>query len=95
MNSVPTLRDFLIAAGLAIVVAVAIRVYRARSGSRRQGPPHVHDVLMTRAEAYAGESPFLAHLCRQYRTNGHLSERQAKTVAKAIARLEAAKSPSR
>jgi len=95
MNSVPTLRDFLIAAGVAIVVAVAIRLYRARSGSGRKGPPHVHDVLMTRAEAYTSESPFLAHLCRQYRTNGHLSDRQVKTVAKAIARLEAAKSPSR
>jgi len=88
MSSTPTLRDFLIAAGVAIVVAVAIRVWRARSAGRRQGPPHVHDVLMKRAEAYASESPFLAHLCRQYRTNGHLSDRQAKTVAKAIARLE-------
>lgn len=93
MGSTPTLRDFLIAAGVAIVVAVAIRVFRARSASRRQGPPHVHDVLMKRAEAYASKSPFLEHLCRQYRTSGHLSDRQAKTVAKALARLEAAKSP--
>ena len=88
MGSTPTLRDFLIAAGVAIVVAVAIRIFRARSASRRQGPPHVHDALMKQAQAYAGESPFLAHLCRQYRTNGHLSDRQARTVAKAIARLE-------
>jgi hypothetical protein len=43
---------------------------------------------MKRAQAHASESPFLAHLCRQYRTNGHLSDRQARTVAKAIARLE-------
>lgn len=88
MTSTPTLKDFLIAAGLAIVVAIAIRIFRARSASRRQGPPHVHDVLMKQAEAHASESPFLAHLCRQYRTNGHLSDRQARTVAKAIARLE-------
>jgi hypothetical protein len=88
MSGTPTLRDFLIAAGCAIVVAVAIRIFRARSASRRQGPPHVHDALMKQAQAYASESPFLAHLCRQYRTNGHLSDRQARTVAKAIARLE-------
>jgi hypothetical protein len=89
MSSTPTLRDFLIASGVAIVVAVAIRIFRARSASRRrQGPPQVHDALMKRAEAYASESPFLAHLCRQYQKNGHLSDRQAKTVAKAIARLE-------
>jgi len=95
MTSTPTLKDFLIAAGLAIVVAVAIRIFRARSATRRQGPPHVHDVLMKRAQTYESESPFLAHLCRQYRTNGHLSDRQARTVAKAIARLEANRSSSK
>jgi hypothetical protein len=88
-GGMPTLTQVLIAMGVALVVAVAIRVYQARSA--KQPPPHVHDVLMKRAEVYASESPFLAHLCRQYRTNGHLSDRQAKTVAKAIARLEAAR----
>lgn len=86
-GGMPTLTQILIAMGVALVVAVAIRVYRARSA--KQAPPHVHDVLMKRAEIHASESPFLAHLCRQYRTNGHLSDRQAKTVAKALARLEA------
>jgi len=95
MGSTPTLKDFLIAAGVAIVVAIAIRVWRARSASRRQGPPHIHDALMKRAQAYASESPFLAHLCRQYRANGHLSDRQAKTVTKAIARLEAQRPDSK
>jgi hypothetical protein len=87
-GGVPTLTQFLIAVGAAFVVAMAIRLFRARYAKDRT-PPHIHDVLMKRAEAYAGESPFLAHLCRQYRTNGHLSDRQARTVAKAIARLEA------
>lgn len=85
-GGMPTLTEILIAMGTALVVAVAIRFYRARSA--KQPPPHVHDVLMKRAEAHASESPFLAHLCRQYRTNGHLSDRQARTVAKALARLE-------
>ena len=89
----PTLTEILIAAGTAFVVAIAIRFYRARSAARSE-PPHVHDVLMKRAQAYADESPFLAHLCRQYRTNRHLSERQAKTVARAIERLERAAAAS-
>ncbi len=86
-SGMPTLTEILIAMSVALVVAVSIRFYRARSA--KQAPPHIHDVLMKRAEVYASESPFLAHLCRQYRTNGHLSDRQAKTVAKALARLEA------
>ena len=85
-SGLPSLTEILIAMCAALVVAVSIRFYRARSA--KQAPPHVHDVLMKRAEAYASESPFLAHLCRQYRMNGHLSERQARTVAKALARLE-------
>lgn len=87
-GNMPSLTQILIAMGAALVVAVAIRVYRARSAKQAE-PPHVHDVLMKRAQVYVGESPFLAHLCRQYETNGHLSDRQAKTVAKALARLEA------
>ena len=90
-GGMPTLTQLLIAAGAAFVVAMAIRLFRARS-ARNRTPPHVHDLLMKRAQAYTSESPFLAHLCRQYQTNGHLSDRQAKTVAKALARLEASKS---
>lgn len=84
----PSLTQILIAVGAAIAMAVAIRVFRARSAGSRT-PPNVHAALMKRAQGYAGESPFLAHLCRQYRANGHLSDRQARTVAKALARLEA------
>lgn len=86
-SGMPSLTEILIAISVAFVVAISIRFYRARF--TKQGPPHVHDVLMKRAEVYASESPFLAHLCRQYRTNGHLSDRQARTVAKALVRLEA------
>jgi len=91
-GAMPTLTQLLIAAGAAFVVAMAIRLFRARS-ARNRTPPHVHDLLMKRAQTYSSESPFLAHLCRQYRTNGHLSDRQARTVAKALTRLEASKSP--
>lgn len=83
----PTLTQILIAVGAAAVVAIAIRLFRARLANR--APPHVHEALMKRAQAYASESPFLARLCRQYQANGHLSDRQARTVEKALARLEA------
>ncbi len=87
----PSLTQILIAVGVAIVVAIAIRAFRGWS-ARPKAPPHVHDALMRQAQGYASESPFIAHLCRQYRANGHISDRQAKTVAKAIARLEAERS---
>ena len=38
----------------------------------------------------AGRSPFLKKVCGEFRANGHISERQAEAVRKAIARLDAA-----
>lgn len=91
MTSMPSMTQIMIAAGVGLVAAIAIRAYRAWSARRRQTSTYVHDALMKRAQGYAAESPFVAHLCRQYRANGRISDRQAKTVAKAIARLEAAR----
>lgn len=81
--------EILIVAGVATVVAVAIRVYRARSAARDRGPAHIHEGLMKRAEAVADGSPFLRKVCREFKVNGHISNRQAEAVKKAIARIEA------
>ena len=81
--------EILIAAGVALVVAVAIRVYRARKAARDRGPAHIHEALMKRAEAVADKSPFLRKVCREFKANGHISNRQAEAVKKAIARIEA------
>ena len=78
--------EILIAAGVAVVVAVAIRIVRARLAARNRGPAHIHEALMKRAEAYADKSPFLRNACREFKANGHISNRQAETVRKAIAR---------
>ena len=81
--------EILIAAGAAVVVAVIIRVVRARQAARNRGPAHIHGPLMKRAEAYADKSPFLRNVCREFKANGHISNRQAEAVKKAIARIEA------
>lgn len=81
--------EILIAAGAALVVAVIIRVVRARRAARDRGPVHIHEPLMQRAEAYADKSPFLRNVCREFKANGHISDRQAEAVKKAIARIEA------
>jgi hypothetical protein len=78
--------EILIAAGVALVVAVAIRIVRARVAERNRGPAHIHEALMKRAEAYADKSPFLQKVCREFKANGHISNRQAEAVKKAIAR---------
>lgn len=80
--------EFLIVVVVAAIVAIGIRVYRARSAPGRTQPPHVHDTLMKRAEAHAGQSSFLKKVCREYKANGHISDRQAEAVMKALARLE-------
>ena len=80
--------EILIAAGVALVVAVAIRVYRARKAARDRGPAHIHEALMKRAEALADKSPFLRKVSREFKANGHVSNRQAEAVRKAIARIE-------
>ena len=82
--NIPT--EILIAVITATVVAIAIRLYRARRGAGDRRPVHVHDALMKQAEILAGQSPFLAKVCRDYRANGHISARQADAVAKALRR---------
>jgi hypothetical protein len=86
----PTIRwtEILIASAVALVVAVAIRVWRARAAARNRGPLHIHEPLMKRAEALADKSPFLRKVCREFKANGHISNRQAEAVRKAIARIE-------
>ena len=78
-----------IAMATAVVVAIGIRVYRARSEARNRGPAHIHEPLMKRAEALADQSPFLRKVSREYKANGHISNRQADAVKKAIERIEA------
>ena len=93
MTAIPTLTEILIAGGVGLVVAVALRLYRARSAARKAAPLDAHAALIKRAERYTAESSFLRTVCSQYRASGHMSERQAAAVAKALARLEA--QPSR
>jgi len=85
LTSVPT--EILIVLGVAAVVAIGIRVFRANSAAQREAP-HIHDALMKRAEAHAATSSFLRKVCQEYKANGHISNRQAEAVAKALARLE-------
>lgn len=80
--------EILIAAGVALVVAVVIRIVRARRAARDRGPAHIHEPLMKRAEALADKSAFLRNVCREFKANGHISNRQAAAVRKAIARIE-------
>jgi hypothetical protein len=82
--------EILIVVSVAAIVAITIKVVRARISSRNQAPRHIHDTLMKRAEAHVASSPFLRKVCREYKANGHISNRQADAVAKAIARIEAA-----
>jgi len=44
---------------------------------------------MKRAEGFADRSPFLRNVCREFKANGHISDRQADAVRKALDRLEA------
>lgn len=81
--------EILIAAGTAMVVAIGIRLYRARAAARAGGPAHIHEALMKRAEALADESPFLRKVSAEFKANGHISNRQAEAAKKAIARIEA------
>lgn len=81
--------EILIIAGVALVVAVAIRMVRARQARRDRGPAHIHEALMKRAEAHADKSPFLRNVSREFKANGHISNRQAEAVKKALARIEA------
>ncbi len=81
--------EIAIFAGAALIVGVSIQLVRAWLARRNAAPTGIHDQLIKQAEAYAERSPFLKTVCKQYRKNGHISERQADAVATAIARLEA------
>ena len=81
--------EIVIAATAAIVVAVAIRIWRARQTAQERGPAHIHEALMKRAETLADMSPFLRKVSAEFKANGHISNRQAEAVKKAIARIEA------
>ncbi len=80
--------DILIVIAVATVVAIAIRVVRRKIANRNLLPLHIHDNLMKRAEIHSVDSPFLKKICREYKANGHISNRQAASVEKAVARIE-------
>ena len=84
-----TWTEIVVAMVTAVAVAIGIRVYRSRAEARNRGPVHIHEPLMKRAEAFADQSPFLKKVCREFKANGHISNRQAEAVRKALARLEA------
>lgn len=81
--------EILIVVGVALVVAIAIKVFRARRAARDRGPAHIHEALMKRAELHIERSPFLRKVVSEFKANGHVSNRQAVAVAKALKRLEA------
>ena len=82
----PTIRwtEILIAAGVAMVVAVGIRIWRARAAARERGPAHIHEALMKRAETLADKSQFLRKVSAEFKANGHISNRQADAVSPAV-----------
>lgn len=82
------LTEILIVVGVAFVVAIVIRVVRARQASRNRGPAHIHEALMKRAELHTERSPFLKKVVSEFKANGHVSNRQAEAVAKALKRFE-------
>ena len=82
------LTEILIVVVVALVVAIGIRLIRARRAARNRGPAHIHEALMKRAEAQAERSPFLRKVVNEFKANGHVSNRQAEAVAKALKRLE-------
>jgi len=82
------LTEILIVVGVALVVAIAIKIVRARRAARDRGPSHIHEALMKRAELHTESSPFLKNVVREFKANGHVSSRQAEAVAKALKRFE-------
>jgi len=82
------LTEILIVVSVAFVVAIAIRVFRARRAARNREPAHIHEALMKRAEPHTGRSPFLKKVVSEFKANGHVSNRQAEAVAKALKRFE-------
>lgn len=82
------LTEILIVVAVAFVVAIAVRVFRARRAARNRGPAHIHDALMKRAALHTERSPFLKKVVSEFKANGHVSNRQAEAVAKALKRFE-------
>ena len=82
------LTEIVIVVGTALVVAVAVKVFRARQAASDRGPAHIHEALMKRAELHTERSPFLKKVVSEFKANGHVSNRQAEAVAKALTRLE-------
>lgn len=82
------LTEILIVVVVALVVAIAIKVVQARRATRDRGPAHIHEALMKRAELHTEGSPFLKKVVREFKANGHVSNRQAEAVARALKRLE-------
>lgn len=82
------LTQILIIIATALIVAIAIRVFRARKAARDRGPAHIHEALMKRAELHAERSPFLKKVVSEFKANGHVSNRQAEAVEKALRRVE-------
>lgn len=82
------LTEILIIVGVAFVVAIAIRFFRARQAARNRGPAHIHETLMKRAERHTERNPFLRKVVSEFKANGHVSNRQAEAVAKALKRIE-------
>lgn len=82
------LTEILIVVGVAFVVAIAVRVFRERRAARNRGPAHIHEALMKRAELHTERSPFLKKVVSEFKANGHVSNRQAEAVAKALKRFE-------
>jgi len=82
------LTETLIVVGVAFVVAIAIRLVRARRAARNRGPAHIHGALMKRAELHTERSAFLRKVVSEFKVNGHVSNRQAEAVAKALKRFE-------
>ncbi len=82
------LTEILIVVAVAFVVAIAVRVFRARRAARNRGPAHIHEALMKRAALHTERSPFLKKVVSEFKANGHVSNRQAEAVAKALKRFE-------
>jgi len=82
------LTEILIVVVTALIVAIAVKIFRARRDARNRGPAHIHEALMKRAELHADRSPVLRKVVSEFKANGHVSNRQAEAVAKALKRFE-------
>lgn len=82
------LTEILIVVVTALVVAIAVKIFRARRDARNRGPAHIHEGLMKRAELHIERSAFLRKVVLEFKANGHVSNRQAEAVEKALKRLE-------